>query len=91
MPEDDIKRIEAVLTIVGGKIVYGSAEFASLSPPPLPVMPEWSPVSRFGGYSKPQLANPGDPGSHLHRDAAMPHAHSGLPQLWGSGCDCYGF
>ena len=52
VPEDEIKRIESVLTIVGGKVVYGSGEFSKLAPPPLPVSPDWSPVKTYGGYSR---------------------------------------
>ncbi|MBE9166499.1 amidohydrolase [Pleurocapsales cyanobacterium LEGE 06147] len=48
--EDRIKHLESVLTIVDGKPVYASAEFSNLSPPPLPVSPDWSPVKYFGGY-----------------------------------------
>ena len=51
VPEEEIKRLESVLTLVGGKPVYAAAEFAHLSPPPLPVAPEWSPVAKFGGYA----------------------------------------
>jgi len=40
--DDDIKRIESVLTIVGGRPVYGSAEFSALAPPPLPASPSWA-------------------------------------------------
>ena len=37
--DDDIKRLESVLTIVGGRPVYGAAEFAALAPPPPPASP----------------------------------------------------
>ena len=50
VPEEEIKGIESVLTVVGGKVVYGAGEFAGLAPPPLPVMPDWSPVKAYGGY-----------------------------------------
>jgi predicted amidohydrolase YtcJ len=53
VPEDKIKDIESVLTIVGGKIVYGTWEFRHLDPPPLPVLPEWSPAKFYGGYGAP--------------------------------------
>ena len=52
VPEEEIKGIESVLTIVGGKVVYGAAEFGSLAPPPLPVSPDWSPVGVYGGYHR---------------------------------------
>jgi hypothetical protein len=47
---EEIKAIESVLTVVGGRIVYGAAEFTSLGPPPIPVLPEWSPVSKVPGH-----------------------------------------
>lgn len=50
IPEDEIKHIESVLTVVGGKIVYGSDDFSRFSPAPIPVLPDWSPISQFGGY-----------------------------------------
>jgi hypothetical protein len=50
--EDEIADITAELTIVGGKVVYGAGEFASLDErAPPPAMPDWSPVRRFGGYA----------------------------------------
>ena len=48
--EADIKDLTATLTIVGGKLVHASDEFADLAPPSLPISPDWSPVKRFGGY-----------------------------------------
>ena len=39
IPEEQIKQLESVLTIVGGKVVYATKEFAKLAPPPLPVSP----------------------------------------------------
>ena len=53
VPEERIKSIESVLTVVGGKIVHATDEFAPHAPPPIPVLPEWSPVGKFGGYGAP--------------------------------------
>ncbi|NLR77233.1 amidohydrolase [Chitinophaga eiseniae] len=50
VPEEAIKHIESVLTIVGGKIVFSRGEFSRFSPAPIPVLPDWSPVKEFGGY-----------------------------------------
>ena len=44
IPEDRIKGLESVLTVVNGKVVHATEEFAALAPPPLPVSPDWSPV-----------------------------------------------
>jgi hypothetical protein len=56
VPEEEIKGIESVLTVVGGKVVYGAGEFERLAPPPLPVSPGWSPVGAYGGYHQAQAA-----------------------------------
>jgi hypothetical protein len=51
-PESDIADTTALLTVVGGKVVYGAGDFAGLEDdPPPPVLPDWSPVKRFGGYA----------------------------------------
>ncbi len=52
VPDDQIRNIESVLTIVGGKVSYGAGEFERLAPPPLPVSPSWSPVAKFGGFNQ---------------------------------------
>lgn len=49
-PEDEIKEIHSVLTIVNGDVVHAEEEFASLNPPLDPVSPSWSPVTAYGGY-----------------------------------------
>lgn len=46
----DIPHIEAVLTMVGGKVVYADAEFEGLDVKLPEITPAWSPVARFGGY-----------------------------------------
>lgn len=53
VPEEEIKHLESVLTVVGGKPVYAAEEFSKLAPPLPPVLPEWSPVATYGGYAKP--------------------------------------
>ncbi|MHC1727839.1 MAG: amidohydrolase [Syntrophobacteraceae bacterium] len=52
VPEERIKHLESVLTVVGGKVVHGSGEFKALAPPPLPVSPDWSPVKAYSGYHR---------------------------------------
>ena len=50
-PESDIADTTALLTVVGGKVVYGAGEFSGWDDAgPPPAMPDWSPVRRFGGY-----------------------------------------
>lgn len=94
--EEKIRDLESVLTVVNGKPVYGVGEFADLAPPALPVMPDWSPIAKFGGYGAPyyqRTAVGSDAGVHaaacgvLHQTRGV----TGLSQLWGSGCDCFAF
>ena len=78
--EEAIKDIESVLTVVGGRIVYGQAEFAPLGPPPLPVLPEWSPVRTVPGHhrgagSAAQPVGHGAP-AHQCRGACGVHGHA---------------
>lgn len=77
--DDAIRGLESVLTVVGGRIVHGSGEFANLAPPLPPVSPEWSPVARWGGYNNSQPAPP-------------PHAHTPVMaadgRVWETGCGC---
>ena len=87
VPEEEIKAIESVLTVVGGKIVHATEEFASHAPPLVPVLPEWSPVKVFGGYGAPldvvRAARAGVPGEHHHSAECHQHgcAHA-LQQLF---------
>ena len=53
VPEEEIRRIESVLTVTGGDVVYSAAPFTMFAPEPLPpVSPAWSPVAAFGGYQR---------------------------------------
>lgn len=53
VPEERIRTLESVLTVVEGKPVYGAGEYAGLMPPLPPIRPAWSPVAHFGGYGAP--------------------------------------
>jgi len=44
--ESEIDELESILTVVDGKIVYGSGEFKQHAPVDLPVSPSWSPVNK---------------------------------------------
>jgi len=99
IPEEEIKHLESVLTIVGGKVVYASKEFSQLAPPALPVSPDWSPVKSYGGY-----ANGSERSIGASHSAACSHATGesrgektwhlpvlGEFGLWELGCDCFAF
>jgi predicted amidohydrolase YtcJ len=48
--EKQINNLKAVLTVVGGKVVYGDQEHKSMNPQLPEVIPNWSPVKYYGGY-----------------------------------------
>jgi predicted amidohydrolase YtcJ len=99
IPEEDIKHLESVLTIVGGKIVYATAEFSKLAPPALPVSPSWSPVKEYRGYAKgldhTRGASHSASCSHVEASedgGARSHLQVlGNLGLWELGCDCFAF
>jgi predicted amidohydrolase YtcJ len=99
IPDEEIKQLESVLTIVGGKIVYATEEFSKLAPPPLPVSPSWSPVNAYGGYRKdqPELVGVSHRASCSHietSDHGSTRSHlkvMGDLGVWGLGCDCFAF
>lgn len=76
VPAPEIRDIHSVLTMVGGKTVWASGPFHTLSPGPLPVSPDWSPVRNYGGYF----------------EGPLPLAPcSSSKGFWGLGCDCFAF
>ncbi|HET6514891.1 MAG TPA: amidohydrolase [Thermodesulfovibrionales bacterium] len=93
VPEESIKAIESVLTIVGGKVVYGAEEFSNLAPPPLPVSPDWSPVGVYGGYHRPAPHGHAAGSCCIHptKTHGHPSVLSSTGRLWPLGCDCFAF
>src|SRR5262245_14617475 len=98
IPEEELKHLQSVLTIVGGKVVYASEEFSKLAPPTLPVSPSWSPIKEFGGYKNASKETVG--ASHSRALAAVRpgsstrnHHVSVLGDLgfWHLGCYCFAF
>jgi predicted amidohydrolase YtcJ len=87
VPEEEIRGIEAVLTVVGGQVVYGAGEYGPLAPPLPPVSPGWSPVAAYGGRRSDEVRRTG----HLPRASHhYPHPFPAGGQ-WGSACDCFVF
>ncbi|MDE1150002.1 MAG: amidohydrolase [Azospirillaceae bacterium] len=68
--ESEIADTASLLTLVGGKVVYGAGDFARFDENPVPpAMPDWSPVRTFGGYGAWNLLEPKD--TPLQRQAAQ--------------------
>jgi predicted amidohydrolase YtcJ len=95
VPEEEIKGIESVLTIMGGRIVHGAGEFGSLAPPLPPTSPDWSPTGVYGGAFHTALAGRGgnaaahslssDTPLHQHTHTVFGETHRGV------GCTCFIF
>jgi predicted amidohydrolase YtcJ len=71
-PEDEIADTVSLFTVVGGRIVYASGDYARFDDVPAPAMPDWSPVRAFGGY-----------GAWGQKAVAVNPAHS-----LAAGCGC---
>jgi predicted amidohydrolase YtcJ len=96
--DDDIQNITSVLTILGGRIVYGDCEFADLSPQVPPPMPDWSPIRHYGGYQMREVASVACAPSHscaVHLGTGWrktPAAAAEPDAFWGAlGCSCWAF
>ncbi|MBB4867043.1 putative amidohydrolase YtcJ [Pseudomonas nitritireducens] len=102
VPEDEIKAIESVLTVVDGRVVFGSGDFERQAPTAIPVLPDWSPVAKVPGHWRPQgplqqtvHQCAGSCGVHGHsheraRQSSVPV--SDFQGFWGAfGCSCFAF
>ena len=100
--EEAIKWIESVLTVVGGKVVYGAGDFEDFAPPRVPVLPDWSPVLKVPGHWRPasplqaqvhQCSGPCGVHSHSHEKARLSSVPvSDFQGFWGAfGCSCFAF
>jgi predicted amidohydrolase YtcJ len=56
MPVDEVKGLESLLTMVGGRVVYGAGPYSPLDAPSLPSLPDWLPVRHYGGYHNAKIA-----------------------------------
>jgi predicted amidohydrolase YtcJ len=84
IPDEKIRQLESVLTVMNGKIVYASKEFAQYNPPLPPIMPDWSPAKQYGGdYHARADESQVSPDSHR-----IPLVWGADGRLWNIGCNC---
>ncbi len=87
VPDDAIKNISAVLTIVGGRIVHGDGPFRALAPELPPASPDWSPNRHRGTLGAPAVAST----AHVSHRCAFDQVN-GAAGSWGAaGCACFVF
>ncbi len=88
IPDEEIKDIYSLMTVVGGEVVHACEQFSQLNPPLPPVSPSWSPVKYYGGYNRNKLYTSAARLVHQH-----PHSTSrciNQSGQWGS-CFCWAF
>lgn len=50
VPDEKILKLESLLTILDGKVVYAAGNFSNLDSNRIEIKPGWSPVKYYGGY-----------------------------------------
>lgn len=88
IPDEEIKELYSLMTVVGGEIVHASDNFSALNPPLPPVSPSWSPVKYYGGFGENKLSIPSAKIAHQYCHSTS-HTHS-TSGHWG-GCFCWAF
>jgi hypothetical protein len=96
VPVEEIKGIESLLSIMGGRIVHAAGEFGTLAPPLPPVSPDWSPTGIYGGAYRTANADRGGIAATHSLACNNPlhqHTHTvfGDSGNWGVGCTCFAF
>lgn len=91
VPDEEIKDIYSLMTVVGGKVVHACEQFSQYNPPLPPVSPDWSPIKHYGTYGANKfLAN--SVIKQQHSCKVLPHQyHHALHGHWGTGCFCWAF
>ncbi len=100
--EDDIAHLRSVLTVLGGKVVYGEGDFAPLGPKAPKAMPDWSPVATFGGHWRRDETSKKLAAACACHSACTVHGHdhaaalgakvpaADVQSFWGAlGCGCW--
>lgn len=94
IPDEEIKNLSSILTILGGKVVYGADQFAQLDTPLTPAKPDWSPVNHYMSYEGHALP-------HQSCTVHSPSCHKGMEKPpekgykfinpWAFGCGCFSY
>lgn len=102
VPEAEIVHLRSVLTVLGGKVVYGEGDYGPFAPSLPTPMPDWSPVATFGGYYKTSRAQAQVKPHCGCTNGCAVHGHNHIAALgtdvpaanartfWGAfGCGCW--
>lgn len=99
VPDQQLAQITSVMTVLGGRVVYGAEEFSGFDPGVPEVSPDWSPVRQFGGYQTGTLPMACGCGEGLKKAVhAALHGFGLEPKskpmgydVFGGGCACWAF
>jgi len=86
VPDEEIKDLYSLMTVLGGKIVHASDEFSSLNPSLPPVSPDWSPIKYFGTYGANKLIT-----QNPVTNPVLNHQHDSHERGNLLGCICWAF
>jgi predicted amidohydrolase YtcJ len=84
VPDDEIKNIYSVMTVLGGSVVHSSDDFSTYNPILPPVSPDWSPIKFYGTYGNNKIIT----------NTVAYHAHCSVPHDTHSrdfSCFCWAF
>jgi hypothetical protein len=100
--EEEIVHLRSVLTLLGGKVVHGEGDYATIAPELPRPMPDWSPVAKFGGYHRARDATAKLASACACQSACAVHGHdhgaalgarvpaADVQSFWGTfGCGCW--
>ena len=91
VPANRISQMSSVLTMVGGRVVYGAGGFASLAPDVPRPSQSWLPINHYASFNR-SAALESDPSGIRFAQAEIEHA---MPTVigadgrsWTAGCGC---
>ena len=85
IPSEDIDKLQSVLTVVDGRIVYGAGEYSDLNPDLQRATPSWSPSNTVQSIH-------GDVSSRNCLHSHLRDMHALLnPRGFFTGCHCFAF
>lgn len=89
IPEETIKDIYSVMTVLGGEIVHASDDFSNFNPPLPKVSPDWSPIRYHGTYGGNKIIV--SQNTHSLHCSLHHETHPLKPNNYFSGCLCWAF
>jgi predicted amidohydrolase YtcJ len=87
VPAHEISKMSSDLTMVGGRVVFGSGRFSDLAPKPSPVSPDWLPIGTYPSYRTADASDSAATAAYV-AEAALPEIIGPGGRRWSMGCMC---